>query len=136
MAGGGCALSAARHMRKAGCHGDSRGVARPAPAAAPVIRCCVAAGLRRRWRALLVTVLVLGVLGGASLAAFAGARRTASAYPRFLEAGHPSNLAINNFSGQGSDDSIFDAFPEVERTRTWLAFNLVEVDADGVPAVQ
>jgi len=98
-----------------------------------VIRCCVAAGLRRRWRALLVTVLVLGVLGGASFAAFAGARRTASAYPRFLEAGHPSHLAINNFSDQGSEDSIFDTFPEVERTRTWLAFNLAEVDADGVP---
>ena len=48
-------------------------------------------------------MLVLGVLGGSSLAAFAGARRTASAYSRFLEAGHPSDLAINNFSDDALD---------------------------------
>ncbi len=77
--------------------------------------------------------MVLGVLGGASLAAFAGARRTASAYPRFLDAGHPSDLAINYFSDEGSDQSIVNAFPEVARTRTWVAFNVAPLDDDGLP---
>jgi hypothetical protein len=98
-----------------------------------VIRCCVAAALRRRWRALVLTALVLGVLGGSSLAAFAGARRTASSYPRFLAAGNPSDLAINNFQDQGTDESIFATFPEVERVGSWAAFNLVIFDAEGVP---
>src|SRR5688572_15628078 len=98
-----------------------------------MIRLYVAAALRRRWRALLVTALVLGVLGGSSLAAFAGARRTASAHSRFLEAGHPSDLAINNFSDDALDPAVFDAFPEVERTRSWVAFNLAILDADDQP---
>jgi hypothetical protein len=98
-----------------------------------MIRSCVAAALRRRWRALLVMVLVLGVLGGSSLAAFAGARRTASAYSRVLEAGHPSDLAINNFSDEAQDPAVFDEFPEVKRTRTWVAFNLAILDAEGQP---
>ncbi|HWM22470.1 MAG TPA: ABC transporter permease [Ilumatobacteraceae bacterium] len=98
-----------------------------------MIRSYVAAALRRRWRALFVMVLVLGVLGGSSLAAFAGARRTASAYSRFLEAGHPSDLAINNFSDEAQDPTVFDEFPEVERTRTWVAFNLAVLDSEGQP---
>ena len=72
-------------------------------------------------------------LGGGSLAAFAGARRTASAYSRFLEAGHPSDLAINNFSDEAQHPALFDDFPEVERTRTWVAFNLAVLDAEGQP---
>jgi hypothetical protein len=40
--------------------------------------------LRARWRAWLALVLLTGVAGGAVLAAAAGARRTESAFPRFL----------------------------------------------------
>lgn len=98
-----------------------------------VIRFYVAAALRRRWRGLLVTVLVLGILGGGSLAALAGARRTASAYERFRDAGNPSDLAINNFSDDAFDPTAYDDFPEVQRTRSWVAFNLAIIGDDGQP---
>jgi hypothetical protein len=98
-----------------------------------VVRAVVGPALRRRWRALLVATLVLGLLGGLSLAALAGARRTASAYTRFVEAGHPSDLAVNNFSAEGSSPRVFDDFPEVERIRSWTAFNVAVLDDDGNP---
>src|SRR5438552_2641288 len=42
--------------------------------------------LRLRWRGLVSLALIAGIGGGAALAAVAGARRTDSAYPRFLKA--------------------------------------------------
>src|SRR2546428_10391980 len=41
--------------------------------------------LRSRWRAWLGLALLFGLFGGAIIAAAAGARRTDSAYPRFLK---------------------------------------------------
>src|SRR4051812_39515757 len=43
------------------------------------------AELRVRWRAMVGLALLVGVVSGAAIAAAAGARRTDSAYPRFLE---------------------------------------------------
>ena len=42
------------------------------------------AELRRQWRGLLALAVLLGVIGGIALTAAAGARRTDTAYPRFL----------------------------------------------------
>lgn len=42
------------------------------------------ADLRQRWRGLAVLALLLGLIGGTVLTAAAGARRTATAYPRLL----------------------------------------------------
>jgi hypothetical protein len=50
--------------------------------------------LRARWRGWAVLVLLLAVAGGAVLAAAAGARRTASAYPRFLTASKASDVLV------------------------------------------
>src|SRR5215475_7139950 len=50
--------------------------------------------LRARWRGWAVLVLLVAVAGGAVLAAAAGARRTASAYPRFLTASRASDLFV------------------------------------------
>ena len=52
-------------------------------------------GLRTRWRPWAVLVLVVAFAGGAVLAAVAGARRTASAYPRFLQASNASDVMIS-----------------------------------------
>lgn len=41
--------------------------------------------MRARWRAWLALALAFGIAGGAATAAVAGARRTESAYPRFVE---------------------------------------------------
>jgi hypothetical protein len=50
--------------------------------------------LRARWRSWAVLVLLMAVAGGAVLAAAAGARRTASAYPRFLTASKASDVLV------------------------------------------
>ena len=44
------------------------------------------AELRHQWRAWLALAVLLGVIGGIALTAAAGARRTDTAYPRFLRA--------------------------------------------------
>ncbi len=51
--------------------------------------------LRRRWLSYLVLVLLLAAGGGAALAAVAGARRTVSAYPRYLRASNASDVALD-----------------------------------------
>src|SRR5262245_65591562 len=52
-------------------------------------------GLRARWRSWAVLVLLVAVAGGAVLAAVAGARRTDSAYPRFLRASNASDVMLS-----------------------------------------
>jgi ABC-type antimicrobial peptide transport system permease subunit len=51
--------------------------------------------LRSRWRAWLVLALFVGFAGGVVLTATAGARRTASAYSRFLRASHGADLLVS-----------------------------------------
>ena len=55
----------------------------------------VAHELRIRWRGWAVLVLLVGLAGGAVMTAAAGARRTSSAYPRFLRASHASDLLVS-----------------------------------------
>jgi hypothetical protein len=70
------------------------------------------AELRTRWRAWLGLALVVGIAGGAVLMLAAGARRTDSAYPRFLRAQQAFDLlVINNpgqFGGQGGGTAILE----------------------------
>lgn len=49
------------------------------------IRLCVASLLRRRFLGTLAVALLIGVAGASVMAAFAGARRTESAFPRLLD---------------------------------------------------
>ena len=51
--------------------------------------------LRRRWLTYLVLAVLLAGGGGASLAAVAGARRTVSAYPRYLHASNASDVSLD-----------------------------------------
>jgi predicted lysophospholipase L1 biosynthesis ABC-type transport system permease subunit len=53
--------------------------------------------LRARWRAWLGLALLIGLAGGAALAAAAGARRTETAYPRFLQAHEGYDLVTGGF---------------------------------------
>ena len=52
------------------------------------------AELRHQWRAWLALAVLLGVIGGIALTAAAGARRTDTAYPRFLRASHAAQMAV------------------------------------------
>lgn len=55
----------------------------------------VAHEFRTRWRGWAALVVLVAVAGGAVLAAVAGARRTNSAYPRYLRASHASDLLVS-----------------------------------------
>jgi hypothetical protein len=55
---------------------------------------CLRAELRHQWRVWLALAVLLGVIGGIALTAAAGARRTDTAYPRFLRASHAAQLAV------------------------------------------
>ena len=51
--------------------------------------------LRRRWRAWLAIGLLVGIGGGLAMGSIAGARRTDSAYPRFLADADPPDLVLD-----------------------------------------
>src|SRR5690242_2799572 len=52
------------------------------------------ADLRQHWRGWLGLALLLGLIGGITLTAADGARRTDTAYPRFLRASHSADLLV------------------------------------------
>lgn len=62
------------------------------------------AELRGRWKAWVALGLLLGVIGGIVMAATAGARRTASAYPRFLSQSEAADVTVDVF---GEDIGAF-----------------------------
>ncbi|MGO9218506.1 MAG: FtsX-like permease family protein [Streptosporangiaceae bacterium] len=63
----------------------------------------VRADLRRRWRTTLVMALLIGLVSGVVLVSAAGARRTDTAYPRFLGRSRAADLlvtpALSGFHG-------------------------------------
>src|ERR1700730_18088839 len=59
------------------------------------VRRVVAHQLAAGWRGWAVLALLVGLAGGAVLTAAAGARRTASAYPRYLQAYRASDVLVS-----------------------------------------
>ena len=54
-------------------------------------------GVRSRWRAWLGLAVLIGLAGGATAEAAAGARRTETAYPRFVQAQNGYQLVVRGF---------------------------------------
>lgn len=78
------------------------------------VRRLVTYRLAAGWPGLVVLVLLVGLAGGAVLTAVAGARRTASAYPRFLVASRASDvLAAPAGSGLRGYDNALASLPGV-----------------------
>ena len=72
--------------------------------------------LRTRWRAWLGLALLIGLAGAAASAAAAGARRTETAYPRFVQAQNGYDLITGGFPGRidpGRALAQMEALPEV-----------------------
>lgn len=63
----------------------------------------IRAELGARWRAWLGLALLLGMFGGAAVAAAAGARRTSTAYPRFVEAQNGFDVLIGSVGEEAGD---------------------------------
>jgi hypothetical protein len=89
----------------------------------------VRSDLRRRWRSWLAVVALVGVIGGVSLAAVAGWRRTDTAMERFYEYNRPANAYAE---GQFEEEDL-EAIPGVEVVMGGDYFLLAPVDADGDP---
>src|SRR6266576_2418867 len=76
------------------------------------------AELRQQWRGWLALAVLLGLIGGVAVTAAAGARRTDTAYPRFLRAGHAADLLVTPArSGFHGYFRALARLPEV----SWLA---------------
>lgn len=71
---------------------------------------------RAHWRGLFAIALLMGVAGGVAMAAGAGARRTASAFDRMLDATEPSDVLVNPNYGDESElqPEQIAALPSVE----------------------
>jgi hypothetical protein len=61
---------------------------------------------RQRWRGWLGLVLMIGVFGGTTIATVAGARRTDTAYPRFLAESNPFDQFLLGVSTNGEEDPV------------------------------
>ena len=92
----------------------------------------VAHEFRGRWRGWTVLVLLLGLAGGAVLAAAAGARRTSSAYPRFLSAYQASDVLIApGGTISGSYDDALAGLPGVAAIAPVVGLNAQPVGPGG-----
>ncbi len=60
------------------------------------VRLVFGAEFRRRWRSWLILAVLIAVVGGLALAATAAGRRTATAFPRFVD-DHGYDVLIFNF---------------------------------------
>src|SRR5207245_4630972 len=67
---------------------------------------------RAHWRAWFVAALLIGVVSGGAIAAFAAADRTQTAYDRFLRGTHAFDIALTNGSTPDSINRQFD-FDEI-----------------------
>ena len=88
--------------------------------------------LRSTVRTLALLVVLLGLAGGVAIAAAAAARRTASAYPRYLEASDASDLTLDAPPVAEVDEAIA-ALPQVERITHSYAVAAVAQDEAGQP---
>ncbi|GAC1306118.1 MAG: hypothetical protein NVSMB16_01880 [Acidimicrobiales bacterium] len=90
------------------------------------------ASFAARWRSYLGIAVLLGLLGGVGMFSIAGARRTQSTYPRFVRAAAASTLAVDAGPYDAKRDATVAAFPQVTRSRTYVAFNVAPIQ-DGRP---
>jgi hypothetical protein len=86
------------------------------------------AELRHRWQATLLLMLVVGLAGGAVMAAVAGARRTDSAMDRFLAYNRPMNVEVT-----GLDFDAVRRLPQVADADQGGYMALAPSTASGAP---
>jgi ABC-type lipoprotein release transport system permease subunit len=84
------------------------------------------ASRRAAWRQTLIVVLICGILGAVSLAALAGARRTESAYGRYLSSINASTVSVNIPEGGTLGTALtgkVSALPGIRSSATWAGFD-------------
>ncbi len=68
--------------------------------------------LRRRWKATIVLVVPVGIVGGATMAGVSGARRTQTAMARFVASSRPFEVFLFNPEGAVEFEAVA-GLPEV-----------------------
>src|SRR6202167_4626897 len=81
------------------------------------------ASRRQTWRSVLVVVVLCGILGAAALGALAGARRTESAYGRYLRSINASDVMVNVPSPDTSLIRKVAALPGVRSSAAWVGLD-------------
>jgi ABC-type antimicrobial peptide transport system permease subunit len=81
--------------------------------------------LRSRWRAWLGLALLLGLAGGAATAAAAGARRTETAYPRFVAAQEGFDLLTGGFPEHLDPEKTLAAIERLPVVKEWAREDVV-----------
>ncbi|HTT51973.1 MAG TPA: hypothetical protein VMH35_11285 [Streptosporangiaceae bacterium] len=95
------------------------------------------AGLRHRWRATLGLALLLGLISGAALTAAAGARRTATAYPRLLAWSNAATVqVIPDCTGLAGFYPALSRLPQVAAMSTEVVYELAAAGRGAAPAAQ
>lgn len=89
--------------------------------------------LRSKARSYAGVAVLLALLGGLTLASFAGARRTASAYPRFREAGGAMDVQVNAGDFEADNPEVAGRMPGVTETAGYAAFLAGPLAPDGTP---
>ena len=92
----------------------------------------VAYELLARWRGWVLLGLLVGVAGGAVLTAAAGARRTDSAYPRFLVASRAADVIVSPVNtGLGGYYRALAQLPDVAAVAPIVGVNAIPLRPDG-----
>jgi hypothetical protein len=97
------------------------------------------ATFRRSRTSYLTVALLIGLVGGVSMASIAGARRTQSSYPTFMASTNPSAVTMAVYSnangGQTGPDlkSKIAALPSVKHVGSLFGPPLVPLSANGAP---
>src|SRR5215211_7398358 len=90
--------------------------------------------VRAGWRSWLSLAVLIGLFSGVVLMAAIGARRTATAYPRFLEAVRAEDLLMSPAkTGIGSYYEVLGDHPDVETIGVIGGAALFPVDKAGQP---
>src|SRR5207248_6453219 len=87
------------------------------------------AELRHQWRVWLALAVLLGVIGGIALTAAAGARRTDTAYPRFLRHSHAADLLVT--AARSGFHGYFRAIARLPEVSSADATALLQVSLPG-----
>src|SRR5258708_18328735 len=75
--------------------------------------------IRTRWRSWLGLALLIGLVGAAAVAAAAGARRTETAYPRFVQAQNGYDLITRGFPRRRGPGRGFEPSEALSRAAPW-----------------
>lgn len=97
----------------------------------------------RRWREYLALVLLVGLVGGISMASLSAARRAQSSFSTYLASTNPSNLTVTVFGGSGNGGGSINYstaetqkiadLPGVKRVRGSVPIVALPLLPDGAP---